>query len=351
MEMMYAAVTTEYGRIEWKRVPVPEIADSEVLIKVAYAGICGSDMHIYHGDFQPRTQTPLIQGHEFSGTIVATGRNVRGLGVGDRVVVDPILWCGTCAACQIGHYPACSSLKLVGVDMDGAFAEYVAVKDFMLHRIDERISDRHGALVEVLAIGFHACHRGDLQKNDTVVIWGAGRVGQCILQAARTITDATIFLVDVLENRLNIAKSTYDNIVAINATKENPVDVIHEQTKGRGVDVAFEAVGHAVETPIAPPPIPGCAKSIRGAGTIVALGLGDDPSPLVMKELIWKEAKIVASRVTHGEFKDAIYHMAEGHLHPEVLISDEFSAERADEAFKLLENDPANHLKILLKLP
>ena len=347
---MHAAVLTEYGRIEWQEVPTPQLGDAQILIRVGYAGICGTDQHIFKGDFQPRTRTPMIPGHEFAGTIVAVGKNVKGYKAGERVAVDPVIWCGTCAACQLGHYPACTSLKLLGVDMNGGFGEYVAADESKLYRLAPQITDKHAALVEVFSIGFHACNRAGLEKDDTVAIWGAGRVGQCILQAVRTRTQNTIFLIDILDSRLNIAANHFENVIAIDSRQQDPIAVIHEQTNGRGVDVAFEAVGHAQEVTGRPHPVRGCVQSIHGAGTVCVLGLADDPAPIVMKELIWREARIVASRVSHGEFREVIHHMALGHLKPEVLISAELPAREAQVAFERLEREPENYLKVLLRL-
>jgi len=348
--MMRAAVLTRYGKIEWKETPVPEFGPKEVLVKVNRAGICGTDQHIFKGDFDGRTHVPMIQGHEFAGVIHEMGKDVKGFHKGERVVVDPIFWCGKCAACQLEHFPACTSLKLIGVDVDGGFAEYVAAKDFMLYKIPDSISDRHAALVEMLSIGFHAARRAGVQKDDTVAIWGAGRVGQTILRACRTITGNGIFIVDVLQNRLDKAVKAYPDVVAIHAAKENPVEAIRERTRGRGVDVAFEAVGHAMPLAEQTPPVRACIQSIRGAGTVCVLGLADDPVPLVMKELIWKEARIVASRVTHGEFKTTVCHLERGELHPDLLISAEMPASQAQEAFRMLDEHPEDHLKVLLKL-
>ncbi len=349
-EMMNAAVLTEYKKIEWRRVPVPEINDSEVLIKVGYAGICGSDQHIFTGEFHPRTKTPMIPGHEFAGTIVEIGKKVKDHKPGDRVAVDPIIPCGACAACQLKHYPACSSLKLLGVDINGGFAEYVAADESMLYKLDPEISDRHAALIEVLSIGFHAINRAGLKKDDTVAIYGSGRIGHCIAQAARTKTDNTIFMIDILSKRLDIANSSYDNIMTINSKEIDPVAFIREQTGGRGVDVAFEAVGHAHPVENRVHPVRACIQSIRGAGLVCTLGLSDEPAPLKMKEFIWKEAKIVASRVSNGEFAETIHHMSLEHLKPDTLVSAEFFAGRAQEAFEILEKEPQNYLKILLKL-
>lgn len=347
---MKAAVLTEYGRFEWCEVPTPHIGDSQVLLKVNHSSICGSDIHIFRGEFHPRTKVPFIPGHEFAGTVFETGLEVNRYRRGDRVAVDPIFWCGSCAACNLGHYPACTSLKLLGVDVNGGFGEYVAVEERMLHKLNSNISDRNAALTEVYSIGFHACKRAAMQAQDTIAIWGAGRIGQCILQAARTQGNNTIFLIDILSDRLKLPLSKYDNIVPINLKEENPVEVIREFTHGRGVDIAFEAVGHAVKIPDRMNPLQGCIQCIRGAGTVCVLGQSNKPSSIFMRDLIWKEAKIVASRVNHGEFEQVIEHMSQGNLHPEVLISKEMPAKDIQEAFKLLEGQPDRYLKILLTM-
>ena len=125
---MKAAVLVSYGRIEWQEVPDPSPAPSGVVVKTGFASICGSDEHVFRGDFHPRTKLPFIQGHEFAGTITARGKKVKKFKIGDRVAVDPIFWCGKCAACEKGHHPACVSLKLLGIDVNGGFGEYVAAE-------------------------------------------------------------------------------------------------------------------------------------------------------------------------------------------------------------------------------
>ncbi len=347
---MKAAVLTQYRHIEWQDVPDPSIQPDEVLLQIGHVGICGSDMHIFNGEFHPRTTLPLIMGHEFAGTIVEVGKAVQGYAVGERVAVDPIAWCGHCPACERGHFPACTSLKLLGIDSNGAFAQRVAAKDFMLYKIDERISDVHAAMIEVLSIGFHACQRAQVKAGDSLAIFGAGRIGQCILQAARTLTDQPIYLVDILDERLKIATDSVADVIAINASHQDPVAVIQNASQGRGVDIALEAVGHAHPLDNQPHPVAQAVEVIRGAGTVCVLGLGDDPIPLLMKKMIWKEARLVTSRVTHGEFQQTIEHLAAGHLHPDALISAILPATGAQEAFGRLEDDPQHHLKILLAL-
>lgn len=346
---MKAAVLTQFEHIEWKDAPDPSFGDDEVLIKVAYASICGSDQHVFKGEFGPRVTLPTIQGHEFVGTITGMGKNVSDWNIGDRVAADPIVWCGKCPACEIGHYPACTSLKLIGIDLDGGFAEYAVAKASMLYRVPDNVSDRDSALTEPYSIGFHATKRAGVKPGDTLAFFGGGKIGQHILQASRTVTQNTLFLVDRIDRRLEIARSAYPDIITINPLREDPVSVIKERTNGRGVDIAFEQTGEAIVGEGRVHPVREAVRSIRGAGRICVLSLGDQEVCLVMKELIWKEGTIVTSRVCHGEFQDALEHLAKGVLHPEVLVTEVLPMKEAQRAFEMLENEPDRYLKVLLK--
>jgi len=347
---MKACVLTEYNQFKWLNVPDPEIKSDEVLVKSMYASICGSDQHIFSGDFHPRTKLPLIPGHEFMGKVEQVGTDVIGINIGDRVAVDPIIWCGNCPACKRQHYPACTSLKLLGVDLDGGFGQYVTTKPHMLYKLGPNVSDKHGSLIEVFGIGFHSVNRAEVKPDDTIAIWGTGKVGHCILQAVKTKTKGQVFLIDLIEDRLKLAKKAYPEVITINAMRQDPLSAIKEHTNGQGVDIAFEAVGHDTSKGATINPVRGCINIIRGAGKVVVLGLGDEPAPVIFKELIWKEAKIIASRVSHGEFAEVIENLDRGDLKPEVLISDIFKASDIQYAFEILEKEPDKHLKILLEL-
>ncbi|MFC1509077.1 zinc-binding dehydrogenase [Candidatus Omnitrophota bacterium] len=345
---MKGAVLTKYKNIEWKDVPVPQIQETEVLVKVTSASICGTDQHIFNGEFHPRTSLPLIPGHEFVGTIEALGGAVTGFTAGERVAVDPIIWCGKCPACEIGHYPACTSLKLLGIDMDGGFAEYVAADKSMLYSIDSSISDRDSALVEPYSIGYHASKRAGVQAGDKVAFFGAGKIGQSIMQAARTISGNSFFIIDVIQKRLDIAKNAYPDIIAINALDNDPVDVIMELTDGRGVDIAFEMTGNTLAIDDRVHPVREAIRCIRGAGKVCVLSLDDIEISLVMKELIWKEGLLITSRVSHGEYREALDHLAIGDLRPEALISAVMPMSKTQDAFAMIENEPENYLKVIL---
>jgi len=347
---MKAAVIREYGKIAIEEVKKPVLLDDNVLIRVKYASICGTDQHIFKGEFHPRTKLPFIPGHEFAGVIEEVGKNVKNLVPGEKATVDPIIWCGKCAACKVGHYPACTSLKLLGIDLDGGFAEYVSAPSHMVFKVPAHISDEYAALVEILSIGFHASARAGLEKHDDILIVGSGKVGNSILHAARTITDGRIILADILDERLAIASSAFPDIITINITRTDPIAFIKELTDGKGVDIAFEAVGH--EVPVAGKfnPVRTCINAIKGGGKVCVLGLSDHPAEILMKELIWKEARIISSRVSHGEFSKAIDALDKGILDPDKMITGVLNLEDAQRGFELLEKEPGKNLKILLKV-
>ena len=347
---MRAAVIREYGKIVSEEVKKPVLTDGNVLVRVKYTSICGSDQHIYKGEFHPRTKLPLIPGHEFAGVIEEAGKDVKDLYKGQKVTVDPIIWCGTCAACREGHFPACTSLKLVGIDLDGGFAEYVSVPSGMIYKIPDHISDEHAALVEILSIGFHASGRAGLGKDDNILIVGSGKVGQSILHAAKTITSGKIIMADILNERLSLASSAFPDIHTINIKQTDPIAFVKEITGGDGVDIAFESVGHEVSVEGRYNPVRTCINAIKGGGKVCVLGLSDHPSEILMKELIWKEAKIIASRVSHGEFSKVIDALDKGILNPDKMITGILNLEDAQKGFELLDKEPANHLKILLKV-
>ena len=347
---MKAAVIREYGKIGIEEVEKPELMNDHVLVKVKYASICGSDQHIFKGEFHPRTKLPLIPGHEFAGVIEEVGKEVRNLLPGDKVTVDPIIWCGKCAACKVGHYPACTSLKLVGIDLNGGFAEYVSVPSHMIYKVPDHIPDEHAALIEILSIGFHASARVGLEKHDDILIVGSGKVGNSILHAAKTITDGKIILADILDERLSIASSAFPDIYTVNIRNTDPILFIKELTDGKGVDIAFEAVGHEVPVAGRFNPVRTCINAIKGGGKVCVLGLSDHPSEILMKELIWKEAKIITSRVSHGEFSKVIEALDDEVLNPESMITGILNLEDAQKGFELLDKEPGKNLKILLKV-
>jgi threonine dehydrogenase-like Zn-dependent dehydrogenase len=220
----------------------------------------------------------------------------------------------------------------------------------MIYSLPSGISNENAALIELLSIGFHASKRSQLQPEDDIVIWGAGKVGQAILYAAKTITKGKIFIADILPERLALAQKAFPDINTIDIRETDPIEYIYDHSNGKGVDIAFEAVGHFHEVPGRFNPVRSCIKAIRGGGKLCVLGLSDEPTPVLFKELIWKEARIISSRVSHGEFAESIAALEKGILDPSGMITGIMDLSQADEAFQLLEKAPEKHLKILLKV-
>jgi len=346
---MKAAILIDDKEIRFGEVPKPTLKDDQVLIRVHWASICGTDLHIYLGEFKPRVKYPRILGHEFSGVVEGLGENVSHLKKGDRVVVDPIIWCNQCPACLNGNNNACHFLKLIGVDVDGAFTEYVAADNDKVFRVPEILSLRDAALIELYSIGVHSIRRAMIEPGDRVVVLGAGRLGLSVLEVVRQTAASWVCSVDLLENRLEIAKGLGADLV-INAREEDPVKKILSLTDGLGVDRVIETVGTAVEMEGREMPIQQAVRMARHGGRIVVMGMGSQYTPVFWKGFVEKEIQLVGSRVTLGDFPRALSLMVQGRFHPDLFISDDFPLEETGEAFRLLEEKPDRYLKMLIKV-
>jgi threonine dehydrogenase-like Zn-dependent dehydrogenase len=161
--------------------PDPRLCPDEVLVETGYAGICGTDLHIYRGEFHSRVKFPAIQGHEFGGVIQEVGKDVRDFKVGDRVVVDPIISCHSCPACLSGHINACRTLKLLSVDLDGGFGQYVAAPVSHAYPLPDSVPMKFAPMVEMYGLGHHVLQRGRVQAGETVAILGVGKLGLSVL--------------------------------------------------------------------------------------------------------------------------------------------------------------------------
>ena len=346
---MKAAILTNDREIRVEEIPSPQTRDDQVLIQVHWASICGTDLHIYLGEFKPRVVYPRILGHEFCGIVESVGEEVAHLKKGDKVVVDPIIWCNQCPACLNGHHNACHFLKLIGVDIDGAFAEYVVADADKVFKVPEGISLRNAVLIELYSLGVHSTRKAMIEPGDRVVILGAGRLGLSVLEVIKQTAASWVCSVDLLENRLEIAKKLGAALV-INARKKDPVEEILFLTDGLGVDRVIETVGTAVNIGNRDMPVEQAVRMARHGGRIVVMGMGSQDTPVFWKEFVEKEIQLVGSRVTLGDFPRALSLMSQGRFHPDLLISKECSLEETEKAFRLLEKEPDHYLKFLIKV-
>jgi (R,R)-butanediol dehydrogenase/meso-butanediol dehydrogenase/diacetyl reductase len=326
----------------------PTIGPDEVLVAPGYAGICGTDLHIYRGEFHSRVMPPAILGHEFGGVIQEVGRDVEGYRVGDRVAADPIISCHRCPACLSGHLNACRTLKLLGVDLDGGFGQYVAVPSSHLYALPDAIPLAHASMVEMYGLGHHILWRGQVQPGEIVAILGAGKLGLSILDVlCHSASPATTIITDLQPFRLETARKLgADHVVDI--SQEDPVERVMEITKGVGADCVIEAVGHYHQVEGQEAPLAQAVKMIRSGGRVVTAGMGEQLSSVHFKTLVLKEAQIIASRVTLGEFPRAIRLMEKGLLHPDLLITDQMALWDVSSAFEKVDREDPATIKVVL---
>ena len=330
--------------------PDPRIGPDEVLIATHYAGICGTDLHIYRGEFHSRVVYPAIPGHEFGGIVEEVGKDVKGFQVGDRVVVDPILSCHNCPACLSGHLNACRTLKLLGIDLDGGFGQYVAAPANRVYRLPDNIPMPFAPMVEMYSLGHHILQRGQVQPGETVAILGAGKLGLSVLDVlCHSASTAMTIVTDLQPFRLETARRLGVDY-AINVTQEDPVERVMETTQGVGVDCVVEAVGHYHLVEGQEAPLAQAVKMIRTGGRIVTAGLGEQLSAVHFKTLVIKEAQIIASRVTLGEFSRAIRLMAKGLLHPDLLVTHQMAMRDVTTAFEKVDQEDPSTLKVVLNV-
>lgn len=288
-ETMKVAVMTALHELEIQERPIPTAKPDEVLVRVDYVGICGSDLHYFEhgriGNFI--VEYPFVLGHEVGGTVVALGDQVTGLMVNDRVALEPQITCGECEFCKSGRYNLCSEVEFFATPpIDGVFQEYVAHKANLCFKLPDNVSTLEGALMEPLSVGLHAAFQGDARLGQTAVVTGTGCIGLTSMLALKAMGVSKVIVVDLVDERLDKARELGADYT-INGKTEKTVERILELTDGKGFDVAIETAGSQVTT----------RQLIEGAkkgATIVLVGYsatGEETLPIGMaldKELTFK---------------------------------------------------------------
>ena len=329
------------GQLRVTERPMPEgPAADEVLIRVKAAGICGSDVHIYHGKNAFATY-PRIVGHEFAGEVVRVGENVVHLKEGDPVTVDPVVSCGTCYACRIGRNNVCQHLNVLGVHRDGGFREYIAVKGAQVHRLPPGLPWEHAALVEPYTIAGQCAVQGRLTGSDTVLICGAGPIGLVLLEAAK-IVGARTAVMDMLDSRLKRAQGLGADLT-INSQTHDVAEELRRFTGGDGASLIFEATGNVRVLEL-------CVKQLAAvAGRIVVLGFGPETLQITQLDLMRKELELIGTRLNLNQFPRVVEWFSKGQVHPEAILSHVFEANEVQAAFDLMDQHPEEVCKMVLK--
>ncbi|MAM58149.1 MAG: Zn-dependent oxidoreductase [Salinicola sp.] len=321
--------------------PAPRAAAGEVVVDVAFAGICGSDMHIIHGD-NAFVQFPRITGHEFAGVIRAVGDGVDPARVGERVCIDPVVNCGRCYPCRIGRPNVCSAMQVIGVHRNGGFAEQVNVPAANAHCIPDDLDLDAAALVEPYSIAANVLARMAPHPGDRLLVIGAGVIGLTVLQMARAMGLEEVIVTDILDERLATARELGASHV-INGRLEDLEQAVLAATDGEGIPLIADAA-------CVPAMLPAMLRMACPAGRIGLLGFSPTPSDLVQLEVIKKELTLVGSRLNNRKFPEVLEHIAAGRLEPRALISHRVPLTEMPGAIDLLENHPERARKVLVKI-
>src|SRR5579872_4886014 len=262
---------------EIRQVPIPQFGPSDVLVKVKMASICGTDLHIYEWDqwAQRRIHPPLIPGHEFCGIVEAVGKDVTSVKEGDFVSAEMHVACGKCLQCRIGEAHICQNVKIIGVDANGAFAEYVVIPETNIWKLDPAIPLEYASILDPLGNAVHTVLAGEIAAK-TVAITGCGPIGLFSIAVAKAVGATSVFAIEVNEHRARVAREMQADYV-LNPAKENVNAIVMEKTGGLGVDVVLEMAGH-------PDSIRTAFDIVRRGGRISLLGLTSKPISLNFSE-------------------------------------------------------------------
>ena len=343
---MNAAVMEGIGKMGYTRRPIPTPKADEVLVKLEYVGICGSDMHYYEtgaiGDYV--VEPPFVLGHEPGGTVVEVGSNVKHLKVGDRVALEPGKTCGRCEFCRQGKYNLCPDVVFFATPpVDGVFQEYAAHEAALCFKLPDNVSTLEGALIEPLAVGFHAANQGGAHAGQTAVVMGAGCIGLVSMMALKAQGVSRVYVVDVMAKRLEKALELGADGV-INGKEEDAVEAVRRLTGGAGCDLVIETAGTEITTRQA-------IHMTKKGAVIVLVGYsksGEMTLPMSLaldKELTFK----TVFRYRHI-YPMAIDAVAAGRVNLKGIVTDIFDFEDIQNAMDRSAADKANIVKAVVRI-
>lgn len=339
---MRQAILVEPKHIEFKEVAEPKAADltaHQVLVNIKRIGICGSEIHSYHG-LHPATFYPVVQGHEYSGVVMAVGSEVTVCKPGDHITARPQLVCGKCNPCKRGQYNVCEYLRVQAFQADGAAQDFFVVDDDRVAKLPEGMSLDYGAMIEPSAVGAHASNRTDV-KGKNVVVSGAGTIGNLIAQFCIARGAKNVLITDVSDLRL--AKARECGIKhTLNITKKTLKEAAQELFGEEGYQVGFEVAGVEVS-------IRSLMETIeKGSDIVVVAVFAKDPA-LSMFYLGEHELRLIGSMMyRHEDYLTAIDYVNKGIVNLKPLVSNRFAFEEYDDAYKFIDTHRETSMKVLI---
>lgn len=329
-------------KFEVREMPIPQVGPTDVLVRVAAAGICGTDVHIYHGDKgSAEVKPPVVLGHEFSGVVEQVGNAVTSVSVGDHVTVDPNIYCGKCHYCQIGKKQLCENLYAIGVNRDGGFAEYCIVPETQCYLLDRNLPLSHGAMTEPLACCLHGIDRANITPGNTVCVIGGGAIGLMMVQLARHVGASQVILSEPVAMRREIGLQLGADDV-IDPVHEDIAARLQEITGAAGADVIIECVGAPVATQQA-------FRAAKRGSTLLLFSVPKANSvyELHLEDIYQKELTIVGSMInpdTHGRAAALIN---SGTIKMDKIITHRYSVEQVEDAILMQQSNES--IKVIIE--
>ena len=342
---MKALVLSRYKQLDIVETAKPNPAEDELLIRIAACGICGSDVHGYDGSTGRRIP-PIIMGHEAAGIVEGVGAAASGFQRGDRVTFDSTVSCGKCFFCLRGQVNLCDERQVIGVSTSnyrrmGAFAEYVTVPARIGYHLPNTMPFTHAALIEAVSVAVHAISLSPIALEDTIVIVGAGMIGLLALQAARCAGAGAVFVVDIDDSRLELARNL-GATRTLNSQRAGIVQDVLQATTGRGADTVLECVGTSITVKLA-------VDMVRKGGAITLVGNIAPSITLELQSAVTRQIRLQGSCASSGEYPKCISLISREAIRVEPLLSAVAPLEDGPMWFRRLHEREAGLLKIVLQ--
>jgi L-iditol 2-dehydrogenase len=333
---------TSPGKIEFTEVPKPVIGDHDVLLRIRRIGICGSDIHVYHGK-HPYTSYPVVQGHEFCGEVAEVGPRVQSFRRGDLATAPPQIVCGECVPCREGRYHICERLKVMGFQAPGVAQEFVSLPESALVKLPAGFTLESGALVEPAAVAIHAVSRASSVAGRQVLVLGAGPIGNLVAQVARWRQARRVLISDISDPRLEIARQCGIDCT-VNSRAASLESYVAEVFGPNRADVAFECVGAAETANQA-------IHNIRKGGTIVIVGVFGDRPEVDLGLVQDRELEIRGTLMyQRHDYLEAIRCLSEGGITVGPLLTRTFPFRHYPEAYAFIEENREKVMKVMVDL-
>lgn len=339
-ETMLQQVMTEPKKISFREVPVPETGPDQVLVKIKKIGVCGSDIHVFHGT-HPYTSYPVTQGHEVSGQIVELGEYVKDLKVGQKVTIEPQVFCGRCYPCLHGKYNLCEKLKVMGFQTTGTASEYFAVDSSKVTPIPQNLTYSEGAMLEPLAVAVHAAKRFPDVKGAKAVVLGSGTIGALLIQALKALGAEKVLATDISDLRLELARSIGADFT-VNTMKEDYKTALLEAFGPDKADVIYECAGTDITMDQA-------IQNARKGSTIILVAVFGKIANIDLAKLNDSELDLNTSMMyRHEDYVDAIRFVEEGKVQLKPLQSAKFAFTDYEKAYEYIDANREKCMKVLI---